>query len=145
MGSFDGTSGIDRRGCAGFTLVELLVALAVVAVVAALAYPMYSDQMKKGRRAAAQAFLVEVASRQQQYLIDARNYAVGAGAIAALSLTVPPEVAQFYTVNVEPEVVTNPPTYRLVAAPVEGSDQASDGSITLDQEGSRTRGGVAGW
>ena len=134
---------IRTQRAAGFTLVELLVSVAVVAIIAAIAYPSYQDQMRKGRRAAAQAFLVEVANRQQQYLLDARTYAVGADAITTLNLTVPPEVAPFYTVTVEPTAATNPPTYRLVATPV--AAQAADGGLTLDQEGARTRGGQPGW
>src|SRR3954463_15878628 len=135
---------ITTKRSAGFTLIELMVALGVVAILAAIAYPTYQDHMRKGRRAAAQAFLVEAASRQQQYLIDARTYAVGDGAIAALNLSVPAEVGPFYTLSVEPAAATNPPTYRLVATPASGTTQAPDGVLTLDQEGARARGGQAG-
>jgi len=132
-----------RRG--GFTLVELMVSLTVVAILAAVAYPAYQDHMRKGRRAAAQAFIVDTASRQQQYLLDARRYAVGTGAIAALSLTVPSDVAPFYTVEVTPAVATVPPSYQIVATPIAASAQAPDGALTMDQEGARTRGGNPGW
>ena len=129
----------------GFTLLELMVSFIVVAILAAIAYPEYLEQMRKGRRAAAQAFVVDVASRQQQYLLDARTYALGPGALAALNLTVPGEVAPFYTVTIDPAVPTTPPTYRIVATPVASSPQASDGVLALDQEGNRTRGGNPGW
>ena len=134
-----------RRAGAGFTLAELMVALAVVAILGAIAFPAYQDQMRKGRRAAAQAFLVETASRQQQYLLDARAYAVGEGAIAALNLSIPPDVAPYYTVGVEPAAATNPPTYRIVATPIGGTTQGADGGLTLDHEGARTRAGRPGW
>ena len=136
---------LRKQRATGFTLVELLVSVAVVAIVAAIAYPSYQDQLRKGRRAAAQAFLVEVASRQQQYLLDARAYAVGATAISTLNLTVPAEVAPFYTVAVEPAAATSPPTYRLVATPVATTAQAPDGDLTLDQDGAKTRKGQPGW
>ena len=139
------TVGMPRALRGGFTLVELMVSLTVVAIIAAVAYPAYQDQMRKGRRAAAQAFLVDTASRQQQYLLDARRYAVGAGAIAALSLTVPTDVASFYTVEVTPAAATVPPSYQIVATPIAASAQAPDGALTLDQDGSRTRGGNPGW
>jgi type IV pilus assembly protein PilE len=137
--------GKRRRASAGFTLVELMVTLTIVAILAAVAYPAYQDNMRKGRRTAAQAFLVELANRQQQYLLDARAYAVGTGAIAVLNLTVPSDVAPYYTLSVEPATATDPPTYRLLATPTVGSMQASDGALTLDQEGSKTRGGEPGW
>jgi type IV pilus assembly protein PilE len=129
----------------GFTLIELMVVITIIAILAAVAYPAYQDQLRKGRRAAAQAFLVDVASRQQQYLLDARSYAVGGGAIAALNLNVPPEVATFYTVAVTPAAATVPPTYQLQATPVASSAQALDGTLTLDQDGARTRAGNPGW
>lgn len=138
-----GLSFIRRKLAAGFTLVELLVSVSVVAIVAAIAYPSYQEQMRKGRRAAVQAFLVDIANREQQYLLDARAYAVGDAALTALNLTVPAEVAPFYAVTVEPAAATSPPTYRLVATPV--STQVADGALTLDQDGARTRGGQAGW
>lgn len=139
----------ERRGLAskstGFTLVELVIAMAVVAILATIAYPSYQDHLRKGRRAAAQAFLVDTASRQQQYLLDARNYAVGPGAMAALNLPVPADVAAFYSITVEPAVPTLPPTYRILAVPVAGSIQVPDGDLALDHDGYRTRGGQAGW
>jgi type IV pilus assembly protein PilE len=129
----------------GFTLLELMIVVTVITILAAIALPAYQDQLRKGRRAAAQAFLVDVASRQQQYLLDARGYAVGGGAIAALNLTVPPEVAPFYTVAVSPAAATVPPTYQLQATPIAASAQAPDGTLTLDQDGARTRAGNPGW
>jgi len=129
----------------GFTLIELLVALTVVALLAAVAYPAYQDQMRKGRRAAAQAFLMDVASRQQQYLLDARTYAIGDGAITALSLAVPADVSPFYAVAVTPAVATVPPTYQIVATPIASSAQSPDGVLALNQDGNRTRAGNAGW
>ena len=140
------TSGvIPRAGRSGFTLIELLVTLTIVAILAAVAYPAYQDHMRKGRRAAAQAFLVEAGSRQQQFLLDARRYAVGDGAVAALNLTVPAEIAPYYMVTVEPAAATNPPTYRLLATPIAGSSQVPDGGLALDHDGNKSRGGNPGW
>lgn len=50
--------------------------MVVVVILATIAYPSYQDNLRKGRRAAAQSFLIETASLQQQYLLDARSYAV---------------------------------------------------------------------
>lgn len=129
----------------GFSLLELLIAVSIVAILAAIGYPSYQDHMRKGRRAAAQTFVLEAASRQQQYLLDARVYAVGADAIADLSLSVPADVTRFYTVTVEPAAPTSPPTYVIRAVPISGSGQEPDGELTLDQAGHRTRGGQPQW
>lgn len=51
----------------GFTLVELLFALAIVALLLALAYPSYLDQVRKSRRAEAKTALLELAARQERF------------------------------------------------------------------------------
>src|SRR6187549_4261282 len=58
----------------GFTLIEVIIAMAIVAILVAVALPAYRDHMRKSRRAEAQAYLMAVASRQQQFLLDTRAY-----------------------------------------------------------------------
>lgn len=133
------------RRPAGFTLIELLIAVAVVGILATIAYPSYQDHLRKTRRSAAQSFMIDVAARQQQYLLDARSYAGGAGALPALNLPVPADVSKFYAVTVDPAAPTVPPSYLITATPVAGSAQAPDGVLTLDHQGAKTRNGQAGW
>jgi type IV pilus assembly protein PilE len=97
------------------------------------------------RRAAAQSFMADVASRQQQYLMDARGYAGGPGALASLNLAMPADVSRFYTVAVGPAAPTVPPSYTITASPLAGSAQVPDGVLTLDHLGVKTRNGQAGW
>jgi type IV pilus assembly protein PilE len=130
---------------AGFTLIELLITVVIVGTLAVIAYPSYQDHLRKGRRSAAQSFLIDVATREQQYLIDARSYAGGVDALAKLSLVVPPDVSRFYTVTIEAAAPTPPPSYTIVATPIAGSAQVPDGVLTLDHTGAKTRKGQAGW
>jgi type IV pilus assembly protein PilE len=129
----------------GFSLIELMVAVAVIAILARIAYPYYLDQMRKGRRATTQAFIMDVANREQQYLMDVRGYAVGAGAVATLNMTVPTDVTPYYTITIDPPAATVPPSFTINATPVAGSTQANDGILTVDNLGGKSRGGVAGW
>ena len=133
------------RAAAGFTLAELMVAVAIAGILAMIAYPSYQNHLRKGRRGAAQVFLMHVAAREQQFLIDARRYAGGPGAFDALRLAVPTDVARFYAVTIEPAEPTVPPAYTVTASPVAGTAQEADGVLTLDHRGARTRAGQAGW
>lgn len=140
---------MKKEKAKGFTLMELLVVLAIIGILVAIAVPSYDAYLRRGSRAAAQSFMMEVSNKQAQYLLDARNYAVGATAIADLSMTVPTEVTPFYDVVIEngagATTVTQPPTFRVRATPKAGTRQATDGELILTYTGAKTRGGTAGW
>jgi type IV pilus assembly protein PilE len=133
----------------GFSLIELLIAVVVVAILTAIAFPSYQGYLRKGSRAAAQALLIDAANRQAQYLLDARNYAVGPGALAALNITLPTEVASFYSIAVENSsggtTPTTPPTFLIKATPITGTRQEVDGELRLGHDGGKWRGGTLGW
>ncbi len=78
----------------GVTLIELMVALAVLAILAAIAYPSYQRHVAKGIRSQGQQFLMDIAQRQEQYMLDQRQYAtmLAAGA-GGLGMTAPDIVA----------------------------------------------------
>jgi type IV pilus assembly protein PilE len=116
----------------GFTLIEVLIAVAIVGILAAIAFPSYQNHLRKGRRADAQSFMMDLANRQQQYLLDARGYALDAGFVTTLGATTPESVATYYTLTVSPAAATNPPTFTIHAMPFAGGPQAPDGELTLD-------------
>jgi type IV pilus assembly protein PilE len=130
---------------AGFTLIEVMIVVVVVAILAAIAYPSYQEHLRKGRRATAQAFMMEMANKQQQFLIDTRGYALGAGAVAALGLTVAASVSDYYAINVDPAVPTTPPSFNITATPIAGGPQAADGVLELNHLGAKVRNGTPGW
>jgi type IV pilus assembly protein PilE len=119
----------------GFTLIELMVAVAIVAILAAIAYPSYMAQMVKGRRSAAQTVLLDIAQRQQQYLLDVRGYAPD---VATLKATVPSNVSTFYTVTIDPLPAGPPPAFTGRAVPIAGTAQAGDVTLTIDNTGAKT-------
>ena len=127
----------------GFTVVELLIVLAVIGILTAVAFPSYQNHVRKAARASAQATMMQVADRQAQYLLDARNYAVTSTALTTLNVTVPTDVASRYTITVTAADGTNtastPPTYTIVATPISTGPQAVDGTLTLTHTGAKTR------
>jgi len=134
-----------RRLRRGFTLIELMITVAVVAILAAIALPSYNLFMKKSRRGEAEAALMDIAQREQQYLLDTRTYAPS---IATLSTTIPVDVTTYYTVQICQTTVPcaapggAPPTFAIIATPIAGSPQAGDYTLTLDNTGAKTPAGV---
>lgn len=118
----------------GFTLIELMIVTAIVAILAAVAYPSYQSHLRKGYRAAAQSFMMDLAQKQTQYLADNRQYAATP---AALNATAPTDVSNRYTIIIN-VVPGPPPGYTIVATPIAGTDQAKDGALSLDQSGQKT-------
>jgi type IV pilus assembly protein PilE len=127
----------------GFTLIEVMITLAIVAILAVIALPTYRDHIRKSRRAEAQAFLMNVAGRQQQFLIDTRAYA---GSIATAVGAPPSDVAAFYNVTLV-AVGGPPPTFVVTATPRPDTDQPSDscGVLGIDQTGTKTAALASCW
>jgi type IV pilus assembly protein PilE len=127
------TGGASR----GFTLIELMIAVAVVAILAMIALPTYTAQIVKGRRSAAEAALLDIAQREQQYLLDARSYAYSE---LALNTTTPVNVSTYYTISFlpSPPPVGGPPIFTALATPKAGTAQANDAVLTIDQTGAKT-------
>lgn len=71
-----------RDNSRGFTLIELLIAVAIVAILAAIAYPSYRDSVLKGRRAEARTALTELLQQQERYITQ-RNCYLGFSTTAA--------------------------------------------------------------
>lgn len=120
----------------GFTLIEIVITVAIIGILVAIAVPSYQNHLRKGRRAEAQAFITQVAQKEQQYLLDARQYAVGGTALADLGLTAPTSVSSHYNVTVAAGATT--PSFTITAAAT-SSVQTPDGNLTLTHTGAKTR------
>lgn len=118
----------------GFTLIELMITVAVIGILAAVAYPAYLDQIRKARRAEAQAALMNISARQQQRLLDTRSYAT---TVDALNVTIPNTVLQTYAITLSVGTATVP-TFTALATP--SGSQASDkcGAMSINQAGTKS-------
>jgi len=125
------------RRHSGFTLIELMIAVIVIAILTVIAYPSYKNHLMRGYRNAGKQFLADISQRQEQYLLDQRQYAP---TLAALSMTVPAEVAARYQAPVftVPAGAT-PPTYSISIAPIATGMMAGDGALVLNSLGQRWR------
>lgn len=135
-------SGAQHGGVAparrrAFTLIEVLLVIAAVAMLAAIAYPNYVGYKVRANRVATQAFMLELAIRQQLHFLDARGYAGSLSQLGAASL--PSEIGAYY--SIPDPVVDNtaaPPTFMLSALAKAGTIQAADGDIGINSAGVRS-------
>ena len=130
---------LRARAARGFTLIELMVTVGIVGILAAIAYPSYTQYVVRSNRSAAQSFILGVANQQEQYMLDARQYAISLNALAS----VPVAVSNNYTVTVTASNTVVPPTYTVTATPI-GSQRARDtqcANLTVDQTGTK---GISG-
>ncbi|MDN4590440.1 prepilin-type cleavage/methylation domain-containing protein [Xenophilus aerolatus] len=122
------------RRARGFTLIEVLITVAIVAILAAIALPSYNQYVIRSKRSAAQAEMMNIANREQQYLLAQRVYADKTALIAG-GYVLPTEIAASYDYDVALSS-SGPPTFTITFQP-KGS-QASDGNLTLDSQGVKT-------
>ncbi len=124
-----------RRARSGFTLIEVMVVVAIVGILAAIAYPSYQNYVMRANRAAAQQFMMDLSSREEQFLLDARQYTATIGA-GGLSTAVPAEVASRYNVTIAVNNAAAPPTFTITATAI--GSQVNDGDLTLNNLGQKT-------
>jgi type IV pilus assembly protein PilE len=125
----------------GFTLIELMITVAIVAILARIAYPGYVSYVQKGARRAAQAQMLDLANREQQFLLSTRNYVTydstnTTNSMSQSGYTMPTEVSTKYTgtITIGSGSV---PSYTITFTPITTGSQASDGALTLNSDGTK--------
>lgn len=83
------TPAIGLRRTAGFTLVEVMVTLAVLAILAALAWPSYNAAVQKGRRADAMAALAQLMQAQERWRSEHASYQATLASLPGTGATSP--------------------------------------------------------
>ncbi len=125
-------------GEAGFTLIELMIVVAIVGILAAIAYPAYTSQVMKSQRTDAKTALMTAAQNLERCFTEYNAYNNGAcPAVPASS----PE--GYYTIT----VATTASTYTLTAAPASGAvmNDTQCGTFTLNYLGVQTPAGSQCW
>ena len=114
----------------GFTLIELMITVAIVGIIAAIAVPNYSEYIKRASRAEAAAALLDAANKQEQYFVDNRAYSTSFSDLGIQSKT---ENGHFeLTIN-----VVNSNEFTITAKPIAGAvkGDADCTSLTINDVG----------
>jgi type IV pilus assembly protein PilE len=125
----------------GFTLIELMITVAIVGILARIAYPGYVSYVQKGARRAAQAQMLDLANREQQFLLSTRNYVTydssnTTNSMSQSGYTMPTEVSSKYTGTITISN-TSVPSYTITFTPISTGSQSSDGALTLTSDGTK--------
>lgn len=127
-------SRVQSRRLRGFTLLELMITVAVIGILAGVAYPSYQQYIIRSNRSAAQSEMMTIANREQQYLLSNRVYATKAQ-IESTGYALPSEVSPRYSYDITVNN-TGEPTFTITFTAI--GAQASDGNLTLDNKGTKT-------
>jgi type IV pilus assembly protein PilE len=122
----------------GFTLVELLVAMVIAAILMAIAVPSYRSYVQRTQRTEARQALTQARAAQERYFLQYNRYAADVAAVPPGGLGLPGITANgLYAL----QVTLTPTGYSLRATPVPGGAQQDDtrcAAFTVDESGRRT-------
>lgn len=134
------SSRIGKSRRRGFTLIELMITVAIIAILAAIAYPSYQDQVRKGRRADAKSVMLDLTQQLERRYTTDRDY-TNLTAVCGQSVPSPTTGTARYQVS----TVCTPSAYTVTATPQD--TQASDacGTMTINTIGTRTPATLGCW
>ena len=138
----------NREG--GFTLIELMIVVAIIGVLAAIAYPSYQRYVIKTKRTDMMSEMQNIASEIESRKLAQGSYsAISAGIKTDFAIAYPKQGTQLYDVTINPTVLTPPDNtltnkWIITATPKANSQMTNDGILTLNYQGIKCRGSVCG-
>ena len=123
---------------AGFTLIELMIVIAIIGILASIAYPSYTAYVERGRRSDGQSVLLDLSHRMDQYFSENKSYE-GATLTQLGVKEISPE--GYYTLSIG-NLAGN--TFTVNATPIGAQSSDSCGTLMINQLGQRGFTGASG-
>lgn len=124
----------------GFTLIELMIVVAIIAILAAFAYPAYQNSMTTTKRADMMSEMHNIATQIQNRKLAQGTYSNAT--IAGLGGNYPAQGTTLYTISFTPNPLTS--EWQIIATPNPDAQMANDGILSLSREGVKCRASVCG-
>lgn len=136
------------KGCeAGFTLIEMMITVAIIGILSSIAYPSYMEYVRRSTRMEARSILLENAQFLERNYTESNRYDKDStGGEIQLPFTTSPKAAVAkYIISFSVETPVTASTYKLEAIPVKGGGMENDkcGTLGLDHRGSKTSTGAS--
>jgi type IV pilus assembly protein PilE len=124
------------RKVGGFTLVELVIVVAIIGILAAIALPGYGNYTRKAKRSDAKSALLELAGRQERIFSTTQSYTSNAGSLgyASFPANIPATGQASYSLS----VVASATAFTATAAPLGSQTADQCGSFVLTESGAQT-------
>ena len=119
----------------GFTLIELMITVAILAIVAAVAIPSYTNYVDRGKRAEARTALLDIAARQERFYSNNRQYAAN---LNDLNIAGTQSENGYYTLSVTLPSGSNNQDFDATAEPSGWTDDKC-GNLSIDETGAKTQ------
>jgi len=123
----------------GFTLIELMITVVVIAILAMVAIPAYNDSVTKGRRTDAKSTLTDIAAKQEQFFMDNKTYTTDLTKLGYAAASDAFSKDDYYKVTVTAASAT---AFSVKAVPVK--DDPKCGTYTINEQGTQAVTGTLG-
>ena len=124
----------------GFTLIELMIAVAIIGILAAIAYPSYQGYVERTNRADMMSEMHNIAATIESRKLAQGNYSNDI--VIGLGGDYPTQGQALYNVTFTPNPLTR--QWTITAAPILSTRMAGDGNLTLNHQGVKCRANTCG-